>query len=85
MSKETMKLALGKIKSARDCHLNAVDTLLFEAEEILETALAEQPAQRKPLTDEEIEAVWKRVQADDFHDWPTAANCAAAIRVRSNT
>ena len=26
------------------------------------------PAQRKPLTDEEIEAVWKRVQANDFHD-----------------
>ncbi len=44
MSKEAMKLALGKIKSARDCHPNAVDTLLFEAEEILEGALAEQPA-----------------------------------------
>ena len=34
--------ALGKIKSARDCHPNAVDTLLFEAEEVLEEALAEQ-------------------------------------------
>jgi len=43
MSREAMKLALGKIKSARDCHPNAVDTLLFEAEEILEGALAEQP------------------------------------------
>jgi len=40
MSKETMKLALGKIKSARDCHPNAVNTLLFEAEEILEEARA---------------------------------------------
>ena len=40
MSKEAMKLALGKIKSARDCHPNAVDTLLFEAEEILEEARA---------------------------------------------
>ena len=39
MSKEAMKLALGKIKSARDCHPNAVNTLLFEAEEILEEAL----------------------------------------------
>ena len=26
------------------------------------------PAQRKPLTDEEIEKVWRRVQANDFHD-----------------
>ena len=40
MSKEAMKLALGKIKSARDCHPNAVNTLLFEAEEILEEARA---------------------------------------------
>jgi hypothetical protein len=39
MSKEAMKLALGKIKSARDCHPNAVNTLLFEAEEILEESL----------------------------------------------
>jgi len=41
---EVLKLALGKIKSARDCHFAAIDTLLFEAEEILEEALAEQPA-----------------------------------------
>jgi len=26
------------------------------------------PAQRKPLTDEEIETVWGSVQANDFHD-----------------
>jgi len=26
------------------------------------------PPQRKPLTDEEIEEVWRRVQANDFHD-----------------
>lgn len=25
-------------------------------------------AQRKPLTDEEIETVWRSVQANDFHD-----------------
>jgi len=25
-------------------------------------------AQRKPLADEEIEEVWQRVQASDFHD-----------------
>ena len=29
---------------------------------------APQPAQRKPLTDEEIETVWRSVQANDFHD-----------------
>ena len=49
MSKEAMKLALGKIISARECHPNAVDALLFEAEEILEEALAEQPAQQEPV------------------------------------
>ena len=26
------------------------------------------PSQRKPLTDEEIETVWRSVQANDFHD-----------------
>lgn len=25
-------------------------------------------AQRKPLTEEQIDTVWSRVQADDFHD-----------------
>jgi hypothetical protein len=37
---ESLKLAIGKIKSARDCHFAAIDPLLFEAEEILEQALA---------------------------------------------
>ena len=27
-----------------------------------------QPAQRQPLTDEEVETVWRSVQANDFHD-----------------
>ena len=26
------------------------------------------PPQRKPLTDEQIETIWRRVQANDFHD-----------------
>jgi hypothetical protein len=39
---EALKLAIGKIKSARDCHFAAIDPLLFEAEEILEQALAAQ-------------------------------------------
>jgi hypothetical protein len=54
MGKEAMKQALGKIKSARDCHPNAVDTLLFEAEEILEGALAKQPVQEPIATLDEI-------------------------------
>ena len=37
---EGLKLAIGKIKSARDCHFAAIDPLLLEAEEILEQALA---------------------------------------------
>ena len=49
MSKEAIQKALGKIKSARDCHFAAIDPLLFEAEEILEEALAEQPAQQEPV------------------------------------
>ena len=27
-----------------------------------------QPPQRKPLTDEQIETIWRRVQTNDFHD-----------------
>jgi len=75
MSKEAMKLALGKIKSARDCHPNAVNTLLFEAEEILEEALAKpdfwegyvpepvKPAQHEPdwLDKEQTETDWDHV------------------------
>jgi hypothetical protein len=43
MKDEALKLAIGKIKSARDCHFAAINPLLFEAEEILEQALAAQP------------------------------------------
>jgi hypothetical protein len=50
---KAMKLALGKIKSARDCHFAAIDTLLFEAEEILEAALAEQPRGEATLAHQE--------------------------------
>ena len=45
--REALKLALGKIKAARDCHPKAVQTLVFEAEELLEEALA----QPDPLAD----------------------------------
>ena len=47
-AREALKLALGKIKSARDCHPNAVQTLLWEAEEYLEEALA-QPEQKPEM------------------------------------
>lgn len=39
-----VRQALSKIKAARDCHPNAVQTLIFEAEELLESALEQQPA-----------------------------------------
>lgn len=40
MKDEALKLALGKIKAARDCRFEEIDTLLFEAEELLEQARA---------------------------------------------
>ena len=45
------------------------------------------PPQRKPLTDEGIEAVWKRVQANDFHDCvqPFARAIEAAHGIKENT
>jgi hypothetical protein len=56
--KEAIQKALGKIKSARDCHFKAIDTLLFEAEEILEATLATpQPAQQEPLFKRLIEGI----------------------------
>jgi hypothetical protein len=48
MKDEALKLAIGKIKSARDCHFAAIDPLLFEAEEILEQALAA-PTVQEPV------------------------------------
>ena len=56
---KALKLALGKIKSARDCPFSAIDALLFEAEGILEQALASQPA---PVQ-EPVES------PDDWSDW----------------
>jgi hypothetical protein len=45
------------------------------------------PAQRKPLTDEEIETVWRSVQANDFHDCvkPFARAIEAAHGIEENT
>lgn len=44
------------------------------------------PAQRKPLTDEQIEKVWRRVQANDFHDCvpPFARAIEAAHGIKEN-
>jgi hypothetical protein len=141
MSKEAMKLALGKIKSARDCHPNAINTLLFEAEEILEEALAEPdfwegyvpepvkpaqqepvasvpihpktgplwamttdkpdserlpsyplmalytspPAQRKPLTDEEISKCWGQVGGTRYGYVAFARAIETAHNIKENT
>jgi hypothetical protein len=45
------------------------------------------PPQRKPLTDKQIEQVWKRVQANDFHDCvqPFARAIEAAHGIKENT
>jgi hypothetical protein len=52
---EALKLALGKIKAAKDCHFAAIDTLLFEAEELLEQALAAQTAVPDAMTSADIQ------------------------------
>ena len=45
------------------------------------------PPQRKPLTDEQIETIWRRVQANDFHDCvqPFARAIEAAHGIKENT
>jgi hypothetical protein len=59
---EALKLAIGKIKSARDCHFAAIDPLLFEAEEILEQALAAPPTHKTARwTDEEYREISDQV------------------------
>jgi hypothetical protein len=44
------------------------------------------PSQRKPLTDEEIETVWRSVQANDFHDCvkPFARAIEAAHNIKGD-
>lgn len=46
-----------------------------------------QPAQRQPLTDEEVETVWRSVQANDFHDCvkPFARAIEAKHNIKENT
>ena len=76
MSKQTEALKLA-LRSIRELVLDESDDAPAlqgarmrkqKAEKALREALAEQPAQRKPLTDEEIEQIWRRVQTNDFHD-----------------
>ena len=45
------------------------------------------PPQRKPLTEEQIETIWRRVQANDFHDCvqPFARAIEAAHGIKENT
>ena len=49
--------------------------------------VGQQPAQRKPLTDAQIETVWRSVQANDFHDCvkPFARAIEAAHSIKENT
>ena len=43
------------------------------------------PPQRKPLTDEEIEDVWRKVQANDFHDRVQPFARAIEAKIKENT
>ena len=59
---------------------------LVRADEREARALAT-PPQHKPLTDEQIETIWRRVQANDFHDCvqPFARAIEAAHGIKENT
>ena len=64
-----------------------VDRPLMEKEGFVNEALYTSPPARKPLTDEEIETVWRSVQANDFHDCvkPFARAIEAAHGIKENT
>jgi hypothetical protein len=61
MSKEAMKLALARLQAR-------ADTVDLDAIAALNEALAEQPAQRKPLSVPELEVMWN-AQADHMNQW----------------
>lgn len=63
---EALKLALGKVKSARYCDFEAIDTLVFEAEELLEQALAA-PVQ-EPVAIDELTDIFHRAWQKDFKE-----------------
>ncbi len=50
-------------------------------------AVLDELLERRPLTDEEIEKVWRRVQANDFHDCvqPFARAIEAHHGIKENT
>ena len=64
-----------------------VDRPLMEKEGFVNEALYTSPPARKPLTDEEIETVWRSVQANDFHDCvkPFARAIEAKHNIKENT
>ena len=63
-----------------------VDRPLMEKEGFVNEALYTSPPARKPLTDEEIETVWRSVQANDFHDCvkPFARDIEAAHDIKGD-
>lgn len=72
MSKTAMKLALEALNTTEsDCGSRAWEREQ-EAITALQEALAEQPAQQEPLTDEHIERIYHRYGGDMI-------NCARAI------
>lgn len=63
-----------------------VDWLLIMYASAKEEVERLQPAQRKPLTDAQIETVWRSVQANDFHDCvkPFARAIEAAHNIKGD-
>ena len=62
-----LKTALQKIESALRCHPNAVLTLIGEAWNELNEAINITPQQRKPMTNEQIDAIWDAVITPSNH------------------
>jgi hypothetical protein len=86
MSKEAMKLALDELIT--EYHMENT-SFARRVDGIFKDALAEQPAQRKPLTDEEITAIYNKTCEDwtNRYDRPVvfARAIEAAHGIKENT
>ena len=63
-----------------------VDATHVDAPSTITPLYTSPPAQRKPLTDAQIETVWRSVQANDFHDCvkPFARAIEAAHNIKGD-
>jgi hypothetical protein len=82
---EALRLALEALElSSVTVDSFGVQQKTQEAITALREALAEQPAQRKPLTDEQIDAVWDAVPQTQFW-WRSYARAIEAKSREKNT